>query len=105
MRRILYSFLALNAYLFSTQTLAKDCIIDNFFQKSIQFNSYSLDIEELDINKHNNIKTMLPDINIGLGQYINNNQWFSSITDSNFYLSLSYNLLSAYEAKMQNDKL
>ncbi|EPR3745917.1 hypothetical protein ACU468_005894, partial [Escherichia coli] len=67
--------------------------------------SYSLDIEELDINKHNNIKTMLPDINIGLGQYINNNQWFSSITDSNFYLSLSYNLLSAYEAKMQNDKL
>lgn len=48
---------------------------------------------------------MLPDINIGLGQYINNNQWFSSITDSNFYLSLSYNLLSAYEAKMQNDKL
>ncbi|EFO0003352.1 dispersin export ABC transporter outer membrane protein AatA, partial [Escherichia coli] len=105
MRHILYSFLAINAYLFSTQTLAKDCIIDNFFQKSIQFNSYSLDIEELDINKHNNIKTMLPDINIGLGQYINNNQWFSSITDSHFYLSLSYNLLSAYEAKMQNNKL
>ncbi|EKY9160096.1 dispersin export ABC transporter outer membrane protein AatA [Escherichia coli] len=105
MRHILYSFLALNAYLFSTQTLAKDCIIDNFFQKSIQFNSYSLDIEELDINRNNNIKTMLPDINIGLGQYINNNQWFSSLTDSNFYLSLSYNLLSAYEAKMQNDKL
>lgn len=48
---------------------------------------------------------MLPDINIGLGQYINNNQWFSSITDSHFYLSLSYNLLSAYEAKMQNNKL
>ena len=105
MRHILYSFLALNAYLFSTQTLAKDCIIDNFFQKSIQFNSYSLDIKELDINRNNNIKTMLPDINIGLGQYINNNQWFSSLTDSNFYLSLSYNLLSAYEAKMQNDKL
>lgn len=105
MRYISCVFLFLAFFLFSTKLQAKDCVVDIFFQKNIQFNSHSLDIEESELNRSNNLKTMLPDVSIGLGQYINNNKRLSPFTESNFHLSLSHNLLSGYTAKKQNDKL
>ncbi|HFG3630185.1 TPA: hypothetical protein ACGGJO_005313, partial [Escherichia coli] len=100
-----HAFVLFTGLFSSAQSFATNCIIDAVFQKNEKWNSYSIDIKELENSRQANIKRMLPNINIGVGQYIQNNQWLTDISESNLHLSLSYDFLSGFETIKENDRL
>ncbi|HGY8041910.1 TPA: TolC family protein, partial [Escherichia coli] len=105
MKYISHAFVLFTGLFSSAQSFATNCIIDAVFQKNEKWNSYSIDIKELENSRQANIKRMLPSINIGVGQYIQNNQWLTDISESNLHLSLSYDFLSGFETIKENDRL
>ena len=68
---------------------AQECIMDNYFNKTKIFSSYSLDQEQNKVEESNNITSLLPRMSMGMGQYINNKKRLSTFGDSNVYFSLS----------------
>lgn len=84
---------------------AQECIMDNYFNKTKIFSSYSLDQEQNKVEESNNITSLLPSMSIGMGQYINNKKRLSTFGDSNVYFSLSQDVFAAYKYKNNKDKL
>ncbi|HAX5210224.1 TPA: TolC family protein [Escherichia coli] len=79
--------------------------MDEWFSKTDTFVSYTLEQEQNRTEEQNNISSLLPDISVGMGQYINNNKRLSTFGDSDVYLSLSQDMLSAYRYKNTKEKL
>lgn len=84
---------------------AQECIMDNYFNKTKIFSSYSLDQEQNKVEESNNITSLLPRMSMGMGQYINNKKRLSTFGDSNVYFSLSQDVFAAYKYKNNKDKL
>ncbi|EFA7191604.1 TolC family protein [Escherichia sp. 20412-1] len=79
--------------------------MDNYFNKTKIFSSYSLDQEQNKVEESNNITSLLPRMSMGMGQYINNKKRLSTFGDSNVYFSLSQDVFAAYKYKNNKDKL
>ena len=96
MKYISHAFVLFTGLFSSAQSFATNCIIDAVFQKNEKWNSYSIDIKELENSRQANIKRMLPSINIGVGQYIQNInglQIFQRVTYICHYLTIFYQVL------------
>ena len=85
MKYISHAFVLFTGLFSSAQSFATNCIIDAVFQKNEKWNSYSIDIKELENSRQANIKRMLPNIN-GL-------QIFQRVTYICHHLTIFYQVL------------
>ncbi|AUM10864.1 TolC family protein [Escherichia coli] len=79
--------------------------MDDYFNKTKIFLSYTLEQEQNKIEESNNVTSLFPSMSIGIGQYINNKKRLSTFGDSNIYFSLSQDVFAAFKYKTRKDKL
>ncbi|EEJ6908677.1 hypothetical protein YU66_004580 [Salmonella enterica subsp. enterica] len=84
--------------------LSFSCTLDEYFDKSDIGITHKIELQEGDIDKSSTINSLLPEISLGVGQYINNNKRLSSIGDSRFFIGLSHDLMSLYRYKFKEDE-
>ncbi|EDY0394418.1 hypothetical protein S631_004668, partial [Salmonella enterica subsp. enterica serovar Pomona] len=94
---ILISYMAVTPLSFS-------CTLDKYFDKSDIGITYKIELQESDIDKSSTINSLLPEVSLGVGQYINNNKRLSSIGDSRLFIGLSHDLMSIYRYKFKEDE-
>lgn len=70
------------------------CNLDVYLNKSKTYKSYRLEQEEGLLNNNSIISSFLPEISIGMGQYINNDRGFVPLGKSSFYISASQLIFS-----------
>ncbi|HFN4605187.1 TPA: hypothetical protein ACHF3Y_004638 [Escherichia coli] len=72
------------------------CELDTFFQRSSEYIAYQINKENNEISSQDSKLSLLPDISVGVGQYINNGKGLVPFEKSNLFISISHDLLSTY---------
>ncbi len=98
-------FLSLLLLSFNGNAKTNSCILDDFFMKSDNYRSVILDINNNELEKTNNMYSLLPDVYITSGQSAYNNSGFKHPTYNSAALSISQSIYSGGGYLKNKEKL
>lgn len=84
--------------------LSFSCTLDKYFDQSEIGITHQIETQEGDIAESSAKNSLLPEISLGVGQYINNDKRLASIGDSRLFIGLSHDLTSIYRYKFKEDE-